>query len=122
MVASRDEQIARKVQEIFLTDRFRVWTTIGATSIELGGALKKVIGITAGLYDGLGRGHDGRAALITRGVAEISRLGVAMGASPSTFVGMSGAGDRILTWTSDVRRNRRLRYQHRTEGERRTAW
>src|SRR5690606_14694172 len=107
VVASRDEQVARTAQEIFRTDRFRVWTTTDVTGVELGGALKNVIAIAAGLSDGLGMGYNARAALITRGVAEISRLGVAMGANPLTFAGMSGLGDLVLTCTSDLSRNRR---------------
>src|SRR5690606_40413487 len=95
------------VQEIFHTDRFRVWTTTDVTGVELGGALKNVIAIAAGFSDGLGMGHNARAALITRGVAEISRLGVAMGANPLTFACMSGLGDLVLTCTSDLSRNRR---------------
>src|SRR5690606_21990827 len=107
VVASRDEHVARTVQEILHTDRFRVWTTTDVTGVELGGALKNVIAIAAGLADALGMGHNARAALITRGVAEISRLGVTMGANPLTCAGRSGLGDLVLTCTSDLSRNRR---------------
>jgi len=107
VVASRDGLVARRAQEILMTDRFRVWTSTDVIGVELGGALKNVIAIGAGLCDGLGMGHNARAALITRGLAEIGRLGVTMGANPLTFAGMSGLGDLILTCTSDLSRNRR---------------
>ncbi|OUM92992.1 MAG: glycerol-3-phosphate dehydrogenase [Firmicutes bacterium ZCTH02-B6] len=107
VVASRDEQVARTVQDVLHTARFRVWISTDVTGVELGGALKNVIAIAAGLSDGLGMGHNARAALITRGLAEIGRLGAAMGADPLTFAGMSGLGDLVLTCTSDLSRNRR---------------
>ncbi|MBO8140896.1 MAG: NAD(P)-dependent glycerol-3-phosphate dehydrogenase [Firmicutes bacterium] len=106
VVASSDPAVARFVQEALMTDRFRVWTSEDVIGVQLGGALKNVIAIGAGLSDGLGMGHNARAALITRGVAEITRLGLAMGANPLTFAGMSGIGDLILTCTSDLSRNR----------------
>jgi glycerol-3-phosphate dehydrogenase (NAD(P)+) len=86
----------------------RVYTTDDVVGIELGGALKNVIAIAAGTGDGLGFGHNTRAAIITRGLAEISRLGMAMGAHPMTMAGLGGIGDLVLTCTGDLSRNRRV--------------
>ncbi|MGA1794904.1 MAG: NAD(P)H-dependent glycerol-3-phosphate dehydrogenase [bacterium] len=97
---------ARMVQRIFSTDYFRVYSSVDETGVELAGALKNVIAIAAGISDGLGFGHNARAALITRGLSEISRLGVSMGADPLTFSGLSGVGDLVLTCTGDLSRNR----------------
>ncbi len=106
--ASDDHDIAKKIQQIFSTNYFRVYSCDDTIGIELGGALKNVIAIAAGIGDGLGFGHNSRAALITRGLAEISRLGVKMGALPLTFLGLAGIGDLVLTCTGDLSRNRRV--------------
>ena len=105
-LASKDKQLATYLQEIFSTDYFRVYTTHDVVGVELGGALKNVIAIAAGASDGLGFGYNARAALITRGLAEITRLGVSMGAQPATFAGLAGMGDLVLTCTGDLSRNR----------------
>ncbi|MEZ5220519.1 MAG: NAD(P)H-dependent glycerol-3-phosphate dehydrogenase [Ilumatobacteraceae bacterium] len=94
------------VRELFATDRFRVYSSDDVVGVELGGALKNVVAIAAGISDGLGFGHNSRAALITRGLAEISRLGVALGGHPLTFAGLSGMGDLVLTCTGGLSRNR----------------
>jgi len=104
--ASASMETARMVQRIFSTDYFRVYSSVDETGVELAGALKNVIAIAAGISDGLGFGHNARAALITRGLSEISRLGVSMGADPLTFSGLSGVGDLVLTCTGDLSRNR----------------
>ncbi|BCR02934.1 glycerol-3-phosphate dehydrogenase [NAD(P)+] [Desulfuromonas versatilis] len=105
-VASGNPVVAEQVQEIFSTDCFRVYRNDDVVGVELGGALKNVIALAAGVADGLGFGHNSRAALITRGLAEITRLGVAMGAKPATFAGLAGMGDLVLTCTGDLSRNR----------------
>jgi glycerol-3-phosphate dehydrogenase (NAD(P)+) len=110
-VASRDPATARRIQAAFNTDYFRVYTNPDVIGVELGGALKNVIAIAAGCSDGLGFGHNTRAALITRGLAEIARLGVAMGANPLTFSGLSGMGDLVLTCTGELSRNRTVGYK-----------
>lgn len=110
-VASRDPATARRIQAAFNTDYFRVYTNPDVTGVELGGSLKNVIAIAAGCSDGLGFGHNTRAALITRGLAEIARLGVAMGANPLTFSGLSGMGDLVLTCTGELSRNRTVGYK-----------
>jgi glycerol-3-phosphate dehydrogenase (NAD(P)+) len=108
VAASRNEATARDAQRIFATPRFRVYSHDDVVGVELAGALKNVIAIAAGILEGLGMGHNPRAALITRGLAEITRLGVALGASPPTFAGLAGMGDLILTTTGDLSRNRAL--------------
>jgi glycerol-3-phosphate dehydrogenase (NAD(P)+) len=108
VAAATNETSARDAQRIFATPRFRVYTHDDVVGVELAGALKNVIAIAAGILDGLGMGHNPRAALITRGLAEITRLGVALGASPLTFAGLAGMGDLILTTTGDLSRNRAL--------------
>jgi glycerol-3-phosphate dehydrogenase (NAD(P)+) len=108
VAAARDESTARDAQRIFATPRFRVYSHDDVVGVELAGALKNVIAIAAGILEGLGMGHNPRAALITRGLAEITRLGVALGASPQTFAGLAGMGDLILTTTGDLSRNRAL--------------
>jgi len=108
VAAARQESTAREVQRIFSTSTFRVYSHDDVTGVELAGALKNVIAVAAGILDGLGMGHNPRAALITRGLAEITRLGVALGASPLTFAGLAGMGDLILTATGDLSRNRAL--------------
>lgn len=97
---------AERVQELFTTSAFRVYTNKDTLGVELGAAYKNVIAIAAGACDGLGLGNNTRAALITRGLAEISRLGAAMGALPETFSGLAGLGDLVLTCTGDLSRNR----------------
>jgi glycerol-3-phosphate dehydrogenase (NAD(P)+) len=108
VAAARDEATARDTQRIFATPRFRVYSHDDVVGVELGGALKNVIAIAAGILEGLGMGHNPRAALITRGLAEITRLGMALGASPLTFAGLAGMGDLILTTTGSLSRNRAL--------------
>lgn len=105
-VASRDRDACIAVQSLFQTDRFRVYTTPDVIGVELGGALKNVIAVAAGVAAGLELGHNAVAALMTRGLAEISRLGVAMGARPATFAGLAGMGDLVLTCTGGLSRNR----------------
>jgi glycerol-3-phosphate dehydrogenase (NAD(P)+) len=105
-LASSNQGLARYLQELFATEYFRVYTTQDVIGVELGGALKNVIAIGAGVSDGLGFGSNARAALITRGAAEMARLGVALGADPVTFAGLAGIGDLILTCTGDLSRNR----------------
>ena len=108
VAAARDEATALEAQRIFATPRFRVYSHDDVVGVELAGALKNVIAIAAGTLEGLGMGHNPRAALITRGLAEITRLGVALGASPLTFAGLAGMGDLILTTTGSLSRNRAL--------------
>jgi glycerol-3-phosphate dehydrogenase (NAD(P)+) len=108
VAASRTEATAQAAQQIFATPTFRVYSHDDVIGVELAGALKNVIAIAAGILEGLGLGHNPRAALITRGLAEITRLGVALGASPLTFAGLAGMGDLILTATANLSRNRAL--------------
>ena len=108
VAAARAESTALDAQRIFATPRFRVYSHDDVIGVELAGALKNVIAIAAGILEGLGMGHNPRAALITRGLAEITRLGVALGANPLTFAGLAGMGDLILTATGDLSRNRAL--------------
>ncbi|MEI8123291.1 MAG: NAD(P)H-dependent glycerol-3-phosphate dehydrogenase [bacterium] len=105
VIASRDAALARSLQAVFNTQRFRVYTSDDVVGVELGGTLKNVIAVGVGVCDGMGLGHNARAALVTRGLAEITRLGVAMGANPVTFAGLSGMGDLVLTCTSRLSRN-----------------
>ena len=105
-VASDDLAVARRVQEMFSTEYFRVYTNQDVVGIEIGGALKNVIALAAGVADGLGFHHNVRAALITRGLAEMARLGAALGAQEATFSGLAGMGDLVLTCTGDLSRNR----------------
>ena len=107
-IASKDLSYAEKLQNIFSNDLFRVYVSDDLMGVQLCGALKNVIAIAAGASDGLGFGLNARAALITRGLAEITRLGVKMGANPMTFAGLSGVGDLVLTCTGDLSRNRTL--------------
>lgn len=107
-VAASDERTAAEAaQDIFMSPRFRVYTNPDIIGVELAGAVKNVIAICAGISDGLGYGDNTRAALMTRGIAEISRLGCVMGAKPQTFAGLAGVGDLIVTCTSMHSRNRR---------------
>jgi glycerol-3-phosphate dehydrogenase (NAD(P)+) len=111
VVAGEDFELTRWVQRIFSTNYFRVYTSFDKTGVELAGALKNVIAIAAGISDGLNFGHNTRAALITRGLAEMSRLGVKVGANVLTFSGLSGIGDLLLTCTGDLSRNRQVGLQ-----------
>ena len=103
--ASSSAEAAKAVQKAFSTNYFRVYTNTDVIGVELGGALKNVIAIAAGISDGLALGHNARAALITRGLAEMGRLGAALGALPATFAGLSGLGDLVLTCTGPLSRN-----------------
>jgi glycerol-3-phosphate dehydrogenase (NAD(P)+) len=102
------EETARTIQSVFSSDTLRVYTNRDVIGLQIGGAVKNVIAISAGISDGLGLGNNARAALITRGLAEMKRLGHSMGASTETFSGLSGLGDLILTCTGDLSRNRTL--------------
>lgn len=106
-VASKDIRLAEYVQDIFMTDRFRVYTNVDVCGVELGGALKNIIALGAGISDGIGFGDNAKAALMTRGITEMSRLGVMLGANIETFSGLAGVGDLIVTCTSMHSRNRR---------------
>jgi glycerol-3-phosphate dehydrogenase (NAD(P)+) len=108
VAAAADPTAARDAQRVFATPAFRVYSGHDVVGVELAGALKNVIAIAAGILEGLGLGHNPRAALITRGLAEITRLGLAMGADPSTFAGLAGMGDLVLTTTGSLSRNRSL--------------
>lgn len=104
-VSSKNMKAAEKVQDLFMNHHFRVYTNPDLIGVEIGGALKNIIALAAGITDGLGYGDNAKAALITRGLAEISRLGTAMGANPLTFSGLTGIGDLIVTCTSVHSRN-----------------
>ncbi len=106
VVASRGARVCTELQEIFTNRTFRVYTSEDVTGVQIGGALKNVIAIAVGISDGLGFGDNTRAALITRGLTEITRLGTALGCQPATFAGLSGMGDLIVTCTSRHSRNR----------------
>ena len=107
VVGAKTKKTAEYIQEVFMSKVFRVYTSPDILGIEIGGSLKNVIALAAGMADGLGYGDNTKAALITRGIAEISRLGTAMGAKVQTFGGLSGIGDLIVTWASMHSRNRR---------------
>jgi len=111
VVASQHVDAAKYAQEAFQTPWFRVYTNSDVIGVELGGALKNVIAVAAGVTAGLGHGHNTTAALITRGLAEITRLGVAMGARQATFYGLAGMGDLVLTCTGSLSRNRTVGYR-----------
>ncbi len=108
VAAAQDHGVAQRAQQVFSTNYFRVYSHTDVAGVELGGALKNVIALAAGILEGLGLGHNTRAALLTRGLAEITRLGVALGAEPATFAGLAGMGDLILTATGPLSRNRSL--------------
>lgn len=108
VVASAEVAAAARAQSLLSTPTFRVYAGSDPLGVELGGAIKNVIAIAAGIVDGLGLGHNALAALITRGLHEITRLGVAMGARAETFAGLAGLGDLVLTCTGDLSRNRQL--------------
>ncbi len=107
-VAAQDLTLAERVQKALTTDYFRIYTTNDVIGVEVGGAVKNVMAIATGIVDGLGLGTNTRAALLTRGLAEITRLGVRMGANPLTFAGLAGMGDLVLTCTGDLSRNRQV--------------
>jgi glycerol-3-phosphate dehydrogenase (NAD(P)+) len=111
VVASRSGEAARRVQAILQTGYFRVYTNPDVMGVELAGALKNVIAVGAGVAAGLGWGHNTLAALLTRGLAEITRLGVALGAERATFSGLAGMGDLVLTCTGSLSRNRTVGYR-----------
>ena len=108
VIASDDKELAKDAQEAFMTDRFRVYTSDDMLGVEIGGSIKNIIAIAAGALDGLGFGTNAKAALLTRGLVEIVRLGVAMGAKRETFYGLSGLGDLTTTCVSQYSRNRWL--------------
>ncbi len=110
-IASKNADAARFCQEVVSNERFRAYTTDDIVGSELASALKNVIAVAAGISDGMGFGHNTRAAIITRGVAEILRLGKKMGAQEMTFLGLSGMGDLVLTCTGDLSRNRTVGIQ-----------
>jgi len=111
VVASRSPAAALRAQDAFQTEHFRVYTNSDVLGVELGGALKNVIALAAGVVAGMGFGHNTLAALMTRGLAEITRLGVAMGADPATFSGLAGMGDLVLTCTGSLSRNRSVGFR-----------
>ncbi len=129
VAASTDPAAALAVQQLFATSYFRVYSNRDVVGTELAGALKNVIAIAAGILEGLGLGNNPRAALITRGLAEMSRLGVALGADPRTFAGLAGMGDLILTTCGALSRNRALgmaiaageTFEHHRSGHRTVA-
>ena len=108
VVASEDEEISNRVQSIFSSPTLKIFTSDDPIGVEIGGALKNVIAITTGISDGLKIGNNARAAIITRGLVEITRIGTALGAKPETFSGLSGLGDLVLTCTGELSRNRQF--------------
>ena len=108
VIASADAELAEIVQKAFSGPTFRLYTSSDSTGVEVGGAIKNVIAIGAGVCDGLHLGHNPRAALITRGLAEMTRLAVAMGGKANTLSGLAGLGDLVLTCTGDLSRNRQV--------------
>ncbi len=104
-VSSRDPRTARSISDLFATNRFRIYTNTDMLGMELAGSVKNVMAVGSGIIDGLGYGDNTRAAMITRGLAEMTRLGLAMGAKPETFAGLAGVGDMIVTCTSMHSRN-----------------
>jgi glycerol-3-phosphate dehydrogenase (NAD(P)+) len=108
VAASRDSSAAEAIQHVFSTNTLRVYTNDDVAGVELGGALKNIMAIATGIADGLELGLNSRAALITRGLAEMTRLGVALGARATTFAGLAGLGDLVLTCTGALSRNRAL--------------
>ena len=110
-VAARDEDIARNVQETLSTQNFRVYSSTDIVGVQMGGVIKNIIAIASGISDGLNLGHNARAALITRGLAEMTRLAIRMGADPMTLAGLPGLGDLVLTCAGDLSRNRKVGIQ-----------
>jgi len=105
--ASDEQELAEYIQDVFMSDRLRIYTNSDVIGVELGGALKNIIALGAGISDGMGYGDNAKAAMMTRGITEIARLGVKLGADLSTFSGLTGIGDLIVTCTSMHSRNRR---------------
>ena len=108
VAAAPDEDVAEHIQRVFMTERLRVYVNTDVRGVEIGGSAKNVLAIAAGIGDGVGYGDNAKAALITRGIAEIRRLGLALGARPETFAGLAGIGDLIVTCMSAHSRNRYL--------------
>jgi glycerol-3-phosphate dehydrogenase (NAD(P)+) len=108
VAASSSAETAARIQAVFFSPRFRVYSSTDPIGVELGGALKNVIAVACGVAEGLGLGDNTKAALVTRGLAEMTRLGVGLGARRETFMGLAGLGDLVVTCTSDLSRNRRL--------------
>jgi glycerol-3-phosphate dehydrogenase (NAD(P)+) len=111
VIASRDAASGARARDLFQTPTFRVYTSQDVIGVEIGGAIKNVIALAAGVSGGLGYGHNTLAALITRGLAEITRLGLAVGAERATFYGLAGLGDLVLTCTGGLSRNRTVGYR-----------
>ncbi|MEK4919370.1 NAD(P)H-dependent glycerol-3-phosphate dehydrogenase [Staphylococcus sp. FSL W8-1270] len=109
--SSKDEHISKLIQDLFMNDYLRVYTNNDLIGVELGGALKNIIAVASGIVAGMGYGDNAKAALMTRGLAEISRLGEKLGADPMTFLGLGGIGDLIVTCTSTHSRNYTLGYK-----------
>jgi glycerol-3-phosphate dehydrogenase (NAD(P)+) len=107
-IAASEHRLCIGLQDLFTTETFRVYTSLDLMGVQLGGALKNVMAIASGISDGMGFGTNTRAALITRGLAEMSRLGMRLGANPLTFAGLAGLGDLVLTCTGDLSRNRQV--------------
>jgi glycerol-3-phosphate dehydrogenase (NAD(P)+) len=107
-IAASEHKLCTGLQDLFTTETFRVYTSLDLMGVQLGGALKNVMAIASGISDGMGFGTNTRAALITRGLAEMSRLGMRLGANPLTFTGLAGLGDLVLTCTGDLSRNRQV--------------
>jgi len=107
-IASNDKHVAEKLVKLFHSPRFRVYASTDLVGVEVGGAMKNVLAIAVGIAQGLGCGANAQAALITRGLAEMMRLGKELGGLPETFMGLTGVGDLILTCTNDMSRNRRF--------------
>lgn len=105
VIAGKDPAVTQKVQDTFRTNTFLAFTNEDVIGVEVGGAVKNVIAIAAGMSDGLGFGHNARAAIITRGLYEMVKIGKSLGANPLTFIGLSGIGDLVLTCTADLSRN-----------------
>jgi glycerol-3-phosphate dehydrogenase (NAD(P)+) len=110
-IASKNSKLSSHLQKFLSDDKFRLYESSDVIGVEIGGAVKNVIAIAAGICDGLKLGLNARAAIITRGLAEITRLGVKMGANPLTFLGLSGIGDLVLTCTGELSRNRKVGFQ-----------
>ncbi|OPL10902.1 MAG: glycerol-3-phosphate dehydrogenase [delta proteobacterium ML8_D] len=107
-VAASEHKLCKALQDLFTTETLRIYTSFDLVGVQLGGALKNVMAIASGISDGMGFGTNTRAALITRGLAEMSRLGMRLGANPMTFAGLAGLGDLVLTCTGDLSRNRHV--------------
>jgi glycerol-3-phosphate dehydrogenase (NAD(P)+) len=111
VIAGKDDQLLQKVQQLFSNAYFRVYRSHDLIGVEIGGAVKNIISIAAGIIDGIGYGDNTKGALLTRGIVEIQRLGIALGANPETFLGLSGMGDLITTAISPHSRNRYVGYE-----------